>query len=174
MSNIVIISREPQNNVNSLKNQFGYHTSFAAATKSQKFKHMWRDDANDPSFKPFNDVSPWKKSNKSIMPMDDEEKEDFFYNTLEKMAILVEKLEKLFEKLYPHEPPENTQNLISSIVNASLVDSAPIGYIKDQHAYFNRLYHTAKIIKYVAKYYRTDTFAATEYLRSILLVKHML
>jgi hypothetical protein len=39
---------------------------------------MRRDNPNDPSFKPFNDGSPWKKLNNSVMPIDDEEKEDFF------------------------------------------------------------------------------------------------
>jgi hypothetical protein len=85
------------------------------------------------------------------------------------MSIPVEKLEKLFDKLYPHETRENTQNMISSIVNASLADSHPIRYIQDYLTFYNRQYHTAKIIKYVAKYNGTDTFAAIVYLKIILL-----
>jgi hypothetical protein len=175
LSNVIIINHEQQNKVNVLKNQSGYHPSFAAATKSQKFKYVRRNNANGPPFKPFNDGSPLKKSNKAVRPVDYGEKEDFFYNTLEKMATPVEKLEKLFfEKIYPHEPRENTQNMISNIVIASLADPDPIRYIQDKLAYHNRQYYAAKVIAYVAKYCGGDTFVATEYLRSILLVKHML
>ncbi len=54
------------------------------------------------SFKSFNNGgSPLKKWNRPVMPMDEGEKEDLIYNTLEKMAIPFEKLEKLFfEKPY--------------------------------------------------------------------------
>lgn len=175
LSNIIIINHEQQNKVNTLKNQSGYHPSFAASTQFQKFKYARGNNANDPPFKPFNDGSPLKKSNKAVRYMDYEEKEDFFYNTLEKMAIPVEKLEKLFfEKIYPPEAHEDAQNMISGIVNASLADPDPTGYIQDKHTYHNRQYYAAKVIRYVAKYYRVDTFTATEYLRIILLVKHML
>src|SRR5215207_11639219 len=95
LSNIIVINHERQNKVITLKNRSGYHPSFAASTQSQKFKYVRRNNANDPQFKPFNNGS-LKKSNKAVRTMDYDEKEDFFYNTLEKMATLVEKLEKLF------------------------------------------------------------------------------
>jgi hypothetical protein len=175
LSNIIIINPEQQNKVNALKNQSGYHPSFASSPQSQKFKYVRSIDANRFPFKPFNDGSFLKKTNKAVRHMDYEEKEDFFYNTLEKMATPIEKLEKLFfEKIYPPEAHENAQNMISSIVNASLADSNPTRYIQDKLTYHNRQYNAAKVIRYVAKYYGVDTFTATEYLRSILLVKHML
>jgi len=174
LSNIIIINHEPQNKVNTLKNQSGYHPSFAASPQSQKFRYARGNNANDPLFKPFNDGSPLKKSNKAVRYMDYEEKEDFFYNTLEKMAIPVEKLEKLFfEKIYPQDPRENTQNMISLIVNASLADPDPIGYIQDKLTYYTRQYYAAKVITYMAKYYRFDTFTATAYLRNMLSGKYM-
>jgi hypothetical protein len=161
LSNIILINHGQQNKVIALKNQPGYHSSFVPSTKSQKFKYARLYTANDSTFKPFNDGSPLKKSNKAVRPMDYEEKEDFFYNTLEKMATPVENLEKLFfEKIYPHEPRENTQYMISLIIIASLADHDPIKYIQDKLAYHNRQYYASKVITYVAKYCRYDIFTA--------------
>jgi hypothetical protein len=173
LSNIISMNHGQQNKVNALKNQPGYRTSFASSPQSQKFKYARRYNAHDSTFKPFSDGSPLKKSNKAVRPMDYEEKEDFFYNTLEKMATPVEKLEKLFEKIYPHDPRENTQNMISLIVIASLADPDPIKYIQDKLAYHNRQYYAAKVITYVAKSCGDDTFAATVYLRNMLSGKYM-
>ena len=59
--------------------------------------------------------------------MDEGEKEEFVNITTEKIAIQVEKLEKLFsEKLYPHHPAENTIKRLCNIVAAALAKPVPI------------------------------------------------
>ena len=98
--------------VDALKNKPDrYHSSFATASKFKKFKYVSQDNANESSFKSFNNSGfPIKKSNKPVVTMGEGEKDDFVDITTEKMGIHVEKLEKLFfEKLYPHEPHEKTK-----------------------------------------------------------------
>jgi hypothetical protein len=63
--------------------------------------------------------------------------------------------------------------MIYLIVNASLADPDPIGYIQDKLTYYTRQYYAAKVITYMAKYYRFDTFTATAYLRNVLSGKYM-
>ena len=84
----VDIIYKTENRINALKNQPGFNPSFAAASKSKEFKYLNQKNANDSSFKPFNNGgSPLKKLNRPVMPMDEGQKEDLLYKTLEKMAV---------------------------------------------------------------------------------------
>ncbi len=93
------------NRVNALKNRPGFIPSLAAVSKFMDLKYSHQKNANDFSFRSFNKGgSQLRKMNRSVMPMDEGQKVDLLYETLEKMAIPFEKLEKLFfEKLclYP-------------------------------------------------------------------------
>ena len=93
---------------------------------------MRQNNANGSSFKPFNNSLHLKGLNKSDMCLDEEKMEYVFNDVMGKITIPIEKLEKLFEKLYPQAPHENTQNMISSIVIAALAMSDPIGYLARQ------------------------------------------
>lgn len=96
LSNIAI-KYKSGNRVKAAKNRSVLYPSFSAALKSKEFRHLNQNNANDSSFKPFNNSgSHLKKSNKSVMSMDEGEKDDFLNNPLEKMAIPLEKLEQLF------------------------------------------------------------------------------
>lgn len=119
-------------------------------------------------FAPFNNSgSSLKKPNKSVVTMDEGEKEDFLNNTLEKMSISIERLEKLFfEKLCI--PRKNIENMLSHIIIAALTMHDPVKFIQDKFTYYNRQYYSARMIKYVAKSYEMDYFAATEYLKSVI------
>ncbi|MDP9015481.1 MAG: hypothetical protein M3M87_01805 [Thermoproteota archaeon] len=106
--------------------------------------------------------------------MDEGEKEDFVDITSEKMAIHVEKLEKLFfEKLYPHEPRKNTKKMLCNIVTAALAMPDPIRYIQDKFTYYHRQYYSAKMIEYGAESYGIDTFGATVCLKNVLMEKYL-
>lgn len=106
--------------------------------------------------------------------MDEGEKEDFVNITTEKIAIQVEKLEKLFsEKLYPNEPVENTIKRLCNIVAAALAMPDPIRYTQDKFTYYNRQYCSAKMIGYVAASYGIDAFGATELLKNVLMEKYL-
>ena len=128
----IIINYKPGNKVNALENPSGYNPSFTPVSQSQKFKHMRQNNANGSSFKPFNNSLHLKGLNKSDMCLDEEKMEYVFNDVMGKITIPIEKLEKLFEKLYPQAPHENTQNMISSIVIAALAMSDPIGYLARQ------------------------------------------
>jgi hypothetical protein len=163
------------NRVNALKNQPWFNPSFAAASKSKDTKYLHQKNANDFSFRSFNNgVSSLRKMKRSVMPMDEGQKDDFLHETLEKMAIPFEKLEKLFsEKLYPHEPAENTIKRLCSIVTAALAMPDPIRYTQDMFTYYNRQYYSAKMILYVAASYRIDTFGANMHLKNVLMEKYL-
>ncbi len=106
--------------------------------------------------------------------MDEGEKEDLVDITSEKMAIHVEKLEKLFfEKLYSHEPCEKTKKMLCNVVAAALAMPEPIRYIQDKFTYYNRQYYSAKMIAYVAESYVIDTFGATVFLKNVLMEKYL-
>ena len=101
--------------------------------------------------------------------MDEGEKEDFLYKTLEKMAIPFEKLEKLFfEKSYFLEPCEDIEKKLSAIFITALESPDPVKVIQDNLDYYNRQYYGNKMIAYVAKSCKIRIFAATEYLKSKL------
>jgi hypothetical protein len=122
------------------------------------------------SFKSFNNGgSPLKKFNRPVMPMDEGEKEDLLYNTLEKMAIPFEKLEKLFfEKPYLLKSCEDVEKKLSFIIITALESPDPVKVIQDNLDHYNRQYHGNKMIAYVAKTGKISTFDATEYLKSKL------
>jgi hypothetical protein len=80
--------------------------------------------------------------------LEEEKKEHIFNDIMGKITIPIEKLEKLFEKLYPQAPNENTQIMISSIVIAALAMSDPIGYLQDKLTHYNRQYCSDKMINY--------------------------
>jgi hypothetical protein len=106
--------------------------------------------------------------------MDEGEREEFVNISTEKIAIQVEKLEKLFsEKLYPHEPAENTIKRLCSIVAAALAMPDPIRYTQDLFTYYNRQYYSAKMILYVAASYEIDTFGANVHLKNVLMEKYL-
>lgn len=151
-----------------------YHPSFASPSKPWIHGQMRQYNAKNFSFTPFKSGSSWKKPNKPVVAIDECEKEDFVDATSEKMAIHVEKLEKLFfEKLYPHEPREKTKKMLCNIVTAALAMPDPIRYIQDKFTYYNRQYYSTKMINYVATSYGIDTFKATEYLKSVLMDKYL-
>ena len=156
------------NSANAINKPDRYHPSFAAASTPWKYRQMHQHNSKDSSFAPFNNSgSPLKKPNKSVVTMDEGEKEDFLNNTLEKMAISIERLEKLFfEKLCI--PRKNIENMLSHIIIAALAMPDPVKFIQDKFTYYNRQYYSAKMIKYVAKSYEMDYFAATEYLKSVI------
>ncbi len=171
LSNICLKHR-PGNSANALKNKTDrYHPSFAATPKSWKYGQIHRTNAKDFSYKPFNSLF-LKKSNKSVETMDEGEKEDFLNNTLEKMAIPIERLEKLFlEKLCI--PPKKVENILSHIITVALGMPDPIRFIQDKFTYYNRQYCSAKIINHVAKFCNGDYFAANEYLKNVLLDRYL-
>ncbi len=156
--------------VNALENQSGFNPSFASATKSMEFKNLHQKNANDFSFKSFrNSGSPLNKLNRSVIHMDEGEKEDLLYNTLEKMAIPFEKLEKLFfEKLYLLTPCDDVGKKISAIILAALESPDPVKVIRDNLTRYSRQYHGNKMIAYVATSGKINTFDATEYLKNKL------
>ena len=174
LSNIAI-KYKSGNSVKAVKNRYGLYPSFSAASKSKEFKHLNQNDANDSSFKPFNNSGfHLKKPNKSVMSMGEGEKDDFLNNTLEKMAIPLEKLEKLFfGRLWLTTPNKNIQNILSCIVIAALAMPDPIKFIQDCLTYYNRQYYITKIIWYVAKSHGVDTFSATEILKNVLLSRYL-
>ncbi len=156
--------------INALENQLGFNASFASATKSMEFKNLHQKNANDFSFKSFrNSGSPLKKLNRSVIPMDEGEKEDLLYNTLEKMAIPFEKLEKLFfEKSHFLPPCDDAEKKLSAIILAALESPNPVKVVQDKLTHYSRQYHGNKMIAYVAKNGKIGTFTATEYLKSKL------
>ena len=108
------------------------------------------------------------------MSMDEVEKDEFLNNTLKKMAIPLEKLEKLFfGRLWLNTPHKNIQNMLSCIVIAALAMPDPIKFMQDCLTYYNRQYYITKMISYVAKYYGVDTFSATEILKNVLLSRYL-
>ena len=158
------------NRVNALKNQPGFNPSFAAASKSKDLKYLHQKNANDSSFRSFNNGgSPLKKWNRPVMPMDEGQKEDLLYKTLEKMAIPFEKLEKLlFEKSHFLPPCDDIEKKLFAIFITALESPDPVKFIQDNLDYYNRQYHGNKMIEYVAKSGKINTFAATVYLKSKL------
>jgi hypothetical protein len=175
LSNIKI-KYKSGNSSNDLKDNPGrhHHPSFANPSKLRLHLQMRQHNSKGSSFTPFKSGSSWKKPSKPVVAMDECEKEDFFDATSEKMAIHVEKLEKLFyEKLYLHEPREKTKKMLCSIVPAALAMPDPIMYIQDQFAYYSRQYYSAKMINYVATSCGIDTFKATEYLKNVLLARYL-
>ena len=170
----VDIIHKTGNRVNALKNQPGFNPSFAAASKSRELKHLNQKNANDISFGSFNnDGSPLKKSNKTVIPMNEGEKDDFVYETLEKMTIPFEKLVKLFfEKPDLLKPCEDIETKLSFIFISALDSLDPVKVIQDNLDHYNRQYHANKMIEYVAKSNKISTFAATEYLKFKLADKY--
>jgi hypothetical protein len=159
-----------RNRVNALKNHPGFNPSFAAASKFKEFKYMNQKNANDFSFRSFNKGgSPFKKLNRQIMPMDEGQKEDLLYKTLEKMAVPFGKLEKLlFEKPSLLKPSEDVETKISFILVTALESPDPVKVIQDNLDHYNRQYHADKMIEYVAKFNKLSTFTATFYLKNKL------
>jgi hypothetical protein len=171
----IAIKDKSENRVKAAKNRFGIYPSFSSASQSKEFRHLNHNTANDSSFRPFNNGgSHLKKSNKSVMSMDEGEKDDFLNNTLEKMAIPLEKLEKLFfGGLWLITPHKDIQNMLSCIVIAALAMPDPIKFMQDCLTYFNRQYYITKMMWYVAKSYGVDTFSATEILKNVLLSRYL-
>lgn len=174
LSNINI-KYKSRDNVNALKNNPGRYTPFfAAASKFCKYGQTRQNNAKDSPFTPFKIGSHLKKPNESAPTIDEGEREEFVNITTEKIAIQVEKLEKLFSgKMYPHAPAENTTKRICNIVAAALAMPDPIRYAQDMFTYYNRQYHSAKMIFYVAASYGIDTFEATVHLKNVLMEKYL-
>ena len=108
------------------------------------------------------------------MSMDKGEKDDFFNNILEKLAIPLQKLERLFfGGLWLNTLHENIQNMLSSIVIAELAMPDPIKFMQDCLTYYNRQYYITKMIAYVAKSCGVDTFYAAEILKNALLCRYL-
>ncbi len=171
----IIVKHKSGNRVNALENQPGFNPSFAVASKFKDSKYLHQKNANDFSFRSFsNGGSPIKKLKRSVMPMDDGEKEDLLYNTLEKMAIPFEKLEKLFfEKLYLYPQYKDAETKIFNMIIDALGKPDPAKAMEEYFIYHNKQYYSAKMIAYVAKYYDADTFTATELLKNVLLSKYL-
>jgi hypothetical protein len=127
-------------------------------------------NANDPSFRAFNNGgSPLKKWNRPVMPMDEGQKEDLLYKTMEKMAIPFEKLEKLLFEKSPFLPPcDDFGKKLFAIFITALESPDPVKVIQDNLDYYNIQYHGNKMIEYVAKNGKINTFAATVYLKNKL------
>jgi hypothetical protein len=156
--------------IDALKNQPGFNPSFGPASNSKGLKYLNQKYANDSAFRSYNNGgSPLKKWNRPVMPMDEGQKEDLLYNTLEKMGVPFEKLEKLFfEKPYLLQPSEDVEKKLSFVIITALENPNPVKVIQDNLDHYNRQYHGNKMISYVAKNGRCSTFTATEYLKSKL------
>lgn len=158
--------------INAIKNQPGFNPYFASATasKSKYFKYLQQKNSNDFSSKPVNNVgSPLKVWNRPVMPMDEGEKEDFLYNSLEKMAIPFEQLEKLFfEKLYFFKPSEYVEKKLSVIIITALESPDPVKFLNAKLDHYTRQFYSNRMIAYVAKSGNTDIFTAVDYLKSKL------
>ena len=111
------------------------------------------------------------------MAMDEGQKEDFLCETLEKMAIPFEKLEKLFfEKLYLYPQYKDAETKIFNMIIDALGKPDPVKAMEDYFIYLiyhNKQYYSAKMIAYVAKHYNADTLTATEILKNVLLSKYL-
>jgi hypothetical protein len=131
---------------------------------------MNQKNANGFSFRSINKGgSPLKKLSRPVMPMDERQKEDLLYKTLEKMAVPFEKLEKLlFEKPSLLKPSEDVETKLSAIIITALESPDPVKSIQDNLDQYNRQYHGNKMIACVAKTCNFSFFTATEYLKSKL------
>ncbi len=112
--------------------------------------------------------------NRSVMSMDEDQREDFLYKTLEKMAIPFEKLEKLFsEKLCFYSQNEDAETKIFNMIIDALGKPDPVKAMEGHFIYHNKQYYSAKMIAYVAKHYNCNTFKATEILKNVLMKKYL-
>ncbi len=155
---------------------FNTHYPSTKATESSGFgisKH--KPQTNTFRKHLFNPLDPFrKKPNNSFKFMNEDEKEQILYNTLEKMASPLEKLEKLLkEKTHVNVPYHEIDRILSNQILMALQMPNPVKVLQDLYTYYNRLYYSNKMILLVANSHNIDALTATEMMKTILLIKYM-
>ncbi|MER5175067.1 MAG: hypothetical protein ABJB76_12770 [Candidatus Nitrosocosmicus sp.] len=141
-------------------------------SKFKEFGHNLENNMYSPSystFKLFNNLHQ-KKSSKSVILMNEDEKENLLYNKLEKIITPFEKLEKLFvEAPYLIHPYKNIDAILSTIIIEALKKPDPDKVVHNYLAHYNKLYFRNKMILYVARSRVMNAFYAIEYLKRYIM-----
>jgi hypothetical protein len=79
-------------------------------------------------------------------------------------------VEKIHVNLTSHE----IEQILSNQIMMALEMPNPVKALQDLYTYYNRLYYSNKMILLVAKSYNINTFAATNMMKEILLLKYII
>lgn len=119
-------------------------------------------------FKSFNNYYQ-NDSNKFIMSVDEEEKENILYAKLETMIIPFEKLEKLLVMApYLVQSNGNIDSILSNIIIMALGRHDPVKIIQNYLSLYSRLYYRNKMILYVSHFLKIPVISTIEFMKSLL------
>ena len=122
-----------------------YTTPSTEATirlQTREFKYLHQNYTHNSSFRSFNNHSSLlKHPNKSVMPMDEGEKEDFLCNNLEKMAIHLRNWKTVFLRNYfSLHLVMILKKKLSAIIITALESHNPIKVIQENLTHYNGQY----------------------------------
>ncbi len=168
---LAMIDYQLQNRKHTFNKNSKIPLHYSSMSKLDKKYYIFENNNNNnrtPSSKPFNKYYQ-KISKKSILFMNEEEKENYLYYILEQMSVPFEKLEKLlFEEPDLIAPSKDIRAILSTIIIRALERPDPVMVIHDNLAYFTRLHCRNKLITYVSKSECMDSLPTIEYLKGIL------